>query len=59
MILDARTVAVLDNSRSPFSNRRIPGNPDANTFITVGFINPLHADAVSCAGVGSAKARPC
>jgi hypothetical protein len=44
VILDDRTLAVLNDNNFPFSAGRTPGVPDDNEFITVRLGRPLHAD---------------
>ncbi|MFI0419478.1 esterase-like activity of phytase family protein [Spongiactinospora sp. 9N601] len=44
VILDDRTLGVLDDNNFPGSNGRTPGVPDNNEFITIRLAKPLHAD---------------
>ncbi|MER6178344.1 esterase-like activity of phytase family protein [Streptosporangium sp. NPDC001681] len=44
VILDDRTLGVLDDNNFPFSAGRTPGRPDDNEFITVRLSRPLLAD---------------
>ncbi|MEV0613191.1 esterase-like activity of phytase family protein [Nonomuraea sp. NPDC050404] len=44
VILDDRTLGVLDDNNFPFSNGRTPGKPDNNEFITVRLTRGLKAD---------------
>ncbi|GLW10062.1 glycerophosphoryl diester phosphodiesterase [Microtetraspora sp. NBRC 13810] len=44
VILDDRTIGVLDDNNFPGSNGRTPGKPDNNEFITVRLAERLHAD---------------
>ncbi|WP_214105679.1 esterase-like activity of phytase family protein [Acrocarpospora catenulata] len=44
VILDDRTLGVLDDNNFPFSNGRTPGKPDNNEFITIRLGAPLKAD---------------
>ncbi|MGR6916372.1 esterase-like activity of phytase family protein [[Actinomadura] parvosata] len=44
IILDDRTLGVLDDNNFPFSNGRTPGKPDDNEFITVRLTRGLKAD---------------
>ncbi|GAA3158592.1 esterase-like activity of phytase family protein [Planomonospora alba] len=44
VILDDRTLGVLDDNNFPFSSGRNPGRPDDNEFITVRLARPLQAD---------------
>ncbi|SPL91140.1 Glycerophosphoryl diester phosphodiesterase [[Actinomadura] parvosata subsp. kistnae] len=44
IILDDRTLGVLDDNNFPFSNGRTPGKPDDNEFITVRLTHSLKAD---------------
>jgi len=44
MILDDRTLGVLNDSNFPFSSGRTPGRPDNNEFITIRLDGKLHAD---------------
>ncbi|MFC5946398.1 hypothetical protein ACFPZ4_33870, partial [Micromonospora harpali] len=44
VILDDRTLGVLDDNNFPFSAGRTPGKPDDNEFITVRLSRPLKAD---------------
>ncbi|WP_436496850.1 esterase-like activity of phytase family protein [Actinokineospora sp. HUAS TT18] len=44
VILDDRTLGVLNDNNFPFSSGRTPGKPDNNEFITIRLTNPLHAD---------------
>ncbi|SEG33118.1 Uncharacterized conserved protein [Nonomuraea solani] len=44
VILDDRTLGVLDDNNFPFSNGRTPGKPDDNEFITVRLTRGLKAD---------------
>ncbi|HEX6358156.1 esterase-like activity of phytase family protein [Actinophytocola sp.] len=44
VILDDRTIGVLNDNNFPFSSGRTPGRPDNNEFITVRLSAPLHAD---------------
>ncbi|MFI6513770.1 esterase-like activity of phytase family protein [Streptosporangium sp. NPDC050855] len=44
VILDDRTLGVLDDNNFPFSAGRTPGKPDDNEFITVRLTRPLLAD---------------
>jgi hypothetical protein len=44
VILDDRTLGVLDDNNFPFSNGRTPGKPDDNEFITVRLTRGLQAD---------------
>ncbi|MBB5137093.1 hypothetical protein HNP84_006845 [Thermocatellispora tengchongensis] len=43
VILDDRTIGVLDDNNFPFSNGRTPGKPDDNEFITVRLPDRLRA----------------
>ncbi|MFJ2028227.1 esterase-like activity of phytase family protein [Streptosporangium sp. NPDC087985] len=45
VILDDRTLGVLNDNNFPFSACRTPGKPDDNEFITVRLSHPLQADA--------------
>lgn len=44
LILDDRTLAVLNDNNFPFSSGRTPNQPDNNEFITVKLTDRLHAD---------------
>ncbi|GGL56392.1 esterase-like activity of phytase family protein [Planomonospora parontospora] len=44
VILDDRTLGVLDDNNFPFSSGRTPGRPDDNEFITVRLARSLNAD---------------
>ncbi|GII66343.1 glycosyl transferase family 1 [Sphaerisporangium krabiense] len=44
VLLDDRTIALLNDNNFPFSNGRTPGRPDPNEFITVRLTRPLNAD---------------
>ncbi|MFE9653119.1 esterase-like activity of phytase family protein [Micromonospora sp. NPDC006431] len=44
VILDDRTLAVLNDNNFPFSSGRSPGRPDNNEFITIRLTDRLHAD---------------
>ncbi|MER5326193.1 esterase-like activity of phytase family protein [Streptosporangium roseum] len=44
VILDDRTLGVLDDNNFPFSAGRTPGRPDDNEFITIRLSRPLLAD---------------
>jgi hypothetical protein len=44
VLLDDRTIAVLNDNNFPFSSGRTPGKPDDNEFITVRLSAPLQAD---------------
>ncbi|RVX43066.1 hypothetical protein EDD27_5735 [Nonomuraea polychroma] len=44
VILDDRTLGVLDDNNFPFSNGRTPGKPDDNEFITLRLTGGLKAD---------------
>ncbi|MBB6345620.1 esterase-like activity of phytase family protein [Nonomuraea muscovyensis] len=44
VILDDRTLGVLDDNNFPFSSGRTPGRPDDNEFITVRLTRGLKAD---------------
>ncbi|MFD0885333.1 esterase-like activity of phytase family protein [Streptosporangium algeriense] len=44
VILDDRTLGVLNDNNFPFSAGRTPGRPDDNEFITVRLPRPLRAD---------------
>ncbi|OKI87579.1 esterase-like activity of phytase family protein [Micromonospora sp. CB01531] len=44
VILDDRTIAVLNDNNFPFSSGRNPGRPDNNEFITIRLTDRLHAD---------------
>ncbi|MET7419347.1 esterase-like activity of phytase family protein [Dactylosporangium sp. NPDC005555] len=44
VILDDRTLGVVNDNNFPFSNGRTPGQPDNNEFITIRLADPLHAD---------------
>jgi hypothetical protein len=44
VILDDRTLGVLDDNNFPFSNGRTPGKPDDNEFITLRLTRGLQAD---------------
>ncbi|MEU4834032.1 esterase-like activity of phytase family protein [Streptosporangium sp. NPDC023615] len=44
VILDDRTLGVLDDNNFPFSSGRAPGKPDDNEFITVRLSRPLLSD---------------
>lgn len=44
LILDNRTLAVLNDNNFPFSSGRTPGRPDDNEFITIRLDRSLHAD---------------
>ncbi|PZG22533.1 hypothetical protein C1J01_03505 [Nonomuraea aridisoli] len=44
VILDDRTIGVLDDNNFPFSSGRTPGRPDDNEFITVRLTRGLQAD---------------
>ncbi|MGW4798680.1 esterase-like activity of phytase family protein [Nonomuraea sp. NPDC004297] len=44
VILDDRTLGVLDDNNFPFSSGRTPGRPDDNEFITVRLTRGLEAD---------------
>ncbi|MER6825013.1 esterase-like activity of phytase family protein [Streptosporangium sp. NPDC000563] len=45
VILDDRTLGVLNDNNFPFSAGRTPGRPDDNEFITVRLSRPLQADS--------------
>ncbi|MFE9623467.1 esterase-like activity of phytase family protein [Streptomyces sp. NPDC006527] len=44
VLLNDRTIAVLNDNNFPFSSGRTPGKPDDNEFITVRLSAPLQAD---------------
>ncbi|MBB2914829.1 hypothetical protein FHS43_006141 [Streptosporangium becharense] len=44
VILDDRTLGILDDNNFPFSSGRTAGKPDDNEFITVRLSHPLQAD---------------
>ncbi|GAA1505219.1 esterase-like activity of phytase family protein [Dactylosporangium maewongense] len=44
VILDDKTLGVVNDNNFPFSNGRTPGQPDNNEFITIRLTDPLHAD---------------
>jgi hypothetical protein len=44
IVLDDRTLALLDDNNFPFSNGRTPGAPDNDEFITVRLTRGLQAD---------------
>lgn len=44
VILDDRTLGVVNDNNFPFSNGRTPGQPDNDEFITIRLTDPLHAD---------------
>jgi len=44
VILDDRTLGVLNDNNFPFSSGRNPGRPDDNEFITIRLSDRLHAD---------------
>ena len=44
MILDDRTLGVLNDNNFPFSSGRTPGKPDDDEFITVRLAERLKAD---------------
>ncbi|CRK56310.1 Glycerophosphoryl diester phosphodiesterase [Alloactinosynnema sp. L-07] len=44
VILDDRTLGVLNDNDFPFSSGRTPGKPDNNEFITIRLTAGLHAD---------------
>ncbi|MBB5957913.1 hypothetical protein FHS29_004521 [Saccharothrix tamanrassetensis] len=44
LVLDDRTLAVLNDNNFPFSSSRTPNEPDDNEFITVRLTDRLHAD---------------
>ncbi|MGW1216193.1 esterase-like activity of phytase family protein [Streptomyces sp. NPDC002499] len=44
VLLDDRTLAVLNDNNFPFSSARTPGQPDNDEFITIRLSAPLHAD---------------
>ncbi|GHJ48288.1 glycerophosphoryl diester phosphodiesterase [Catellatospora sp. TT07R-123] len=44
LILDNRTLAVLNDNNFPFSSGRTPGQPDDDEFITIRLDRSLHAD---------------
>jgi len=44
VILDDRTLGVVNDNNFPFSSGRTPGQPDNNEFITVRLTDSLHAD---------------
>jgi hypothetical protein len=44
VILDDRTLGVVNDNNFPFSSGRTPGQPDNNEFITIRLTDPLHAD---------------
>ncbi|WP_432832185.1 esterase-like activity of phytase family protein [Dactylosporangium sp. CA-092794] len=44
VILDDRTLGVVNDNNFPFSNGRTPGKPDNNEFITIRLDDNLHAD---------------
>ncbi|MDG6107527.1 esterase-like activity of phytase family protein [Dactylosporangium aurantiacum] len=44
VILDDRTLGVVNDNNFPFSNGRTPGKADDNEFITIRLADPLHAD---------------
>jgi hypothetical protein len=39
--LSRRTLGVLDDNNYPFSNGRVPGQPDPSEFIVIGLDRPL------------------
>jgi hypothetical protein len=43
IILDDRTLGVLNDNNFPFSSGRTPGRPDNNEFITIRLTDRLHA----------------
>nr|BFE85201.1 hypothetical protein GCM10020093_078020 [Planobispora longispora] len=45
MILDDRTLGILDDNNFPFSSGRTAGEPDDNEFITVRLSHRLQADS--------------
>ncbi|MER7001594.1 esterase-like activity of phytase family protein [Dactylosporangium sp. NPDC000555] len=44
VILDDRTLGVVNDNNFPFSSGRTPGKPDDDEFITIRLANNLHAD---------------
>jgi len=44
VILDDRTLGVLNDNNFPFSSGRTPGKPDNDEFITIRLSDNLHAD---------------
>ena len=44
VILDDRTLGVLNDNNFPFSSGRTPGQPDNDEFITIRLTDSLHAD---------------
>jgi hypothetical protein len=44
VILDDRTLGVVNDNNFPFSNGRTPGQPDNDEFITIRLTDNLHAD---------------
>jgi hypothetical protein len=44
IVLDDRTLGVLNDNNFPFSSGRTPGRPDNNEFITIRLDGRLHAD---------------
>ncbi|GAA3290969.1 hypothetical protein GCM10020295_06600 [Streptomyces cinereospinus] len=44
VLLDDRTLAVLNDNNFPFSSGRTPGRADDNEFITIRLTDRLHAD---------------
>ena len=44
MILDDRTIGVLNDNNFPFSSGRTPGQPDNNEFIVLRLTDSLHVD---------------
>lgn len=44
IILDDRTLGVLNDNNFPSSAGRTPGQPDNNEFITIRLTDRLHAD---------------
>ncbi|GAB3864898.1 hypothetical protein GCM10027610_114040 [Dactylosporangium cerinum] len=44
VILDDRTLGVVNDNNFPFSSGRTPGQPDNNEFITIRLTDSLHAD---------------
>jgi hypothetical protein len=44
VILDDRTLGVVNDNNFPFSNGRTAGQPDNDEFITIRLTDNLHAD---------------
>jgi hypothetical protein len=44
VILDDRTLGVVNDNNFPFSSGRNPGQPDNDEFITIRLTDNLHAD---------------